>query len=220
MARAEAIVLSPIALAQAEKLRRATPILPEPPGGRTAGEGEPRILVLGDSTAVGIGAHSMDDSIAGHLHRRLGGSYRIVGRSGATAEEIRRDHLEEAIAEPFDLAVTLVGWNDAMRLRTPRAFGDDLAAILASLRARTPEGAIVVIEPPRFSGFTVMPPTLRRALEASAAGLRRTAVRVAHEHAASAVPGFQGDHLATDNFHPDETGYALLARSVARAIGA
>lgn len=213
-------MLSPIALAQAEKLRRATPILPEPPGGRTGGEGNPRILVLGDSTAVGIGAHSMDDSIAGHLRRRLGGSYRIVGRSGATSEEIRRDHLEEAVAEPADVAVTVVGWNDAMRLRTPRAFGDDLAAILAALRERSPEAAIAVIEPPRFSGFAVMPTTLRRALEASAAGLRRTAAAVAAEHGAVAVEGFQGDHLAADRFHPDETGYALLARAVAHAIGA
>lgn len=213
-------MLSPIALAQAEKLRRATPVLPEPPGGRTAGAGEPRILVLGDSTAVGIGAHSMDDSIAGHLRRRLGGSSRIVGRSGATAEEIREEFLAEATAEPADVAVTLVGWNDAMRLRTPRAFGDDLAAILAALRERSPEASIVVISPPRFSGFAVLPATLRRALEASSAGLRRTAADVATAHGAVAVPGFEGDHLASDRFHPDETGYALLARAVARAIGA
>ena len=70
-----------------------------------------------------------------------------------------------------------------------------------------------------FSDFAVLPQPLRSALGAHARGLARVAARVAREHGALFVPGFDGRSVASDGFHPDAMGYAGLAERVATALG-
>lgn len=218
MSRALAVLLSPIVLAQARRLRAATPLLPEPPGERTGGSGELRLVVVGDSTAVGTGATSPATALPGELGRRLGARWRVVGANGATAADVLRRHIDEAAGGPADVAVLVVGWNDAMALRSPRAFARDLGHLLDRLAAASPEARLVVVAPPEFGRFAVLPRPLREALASSAAGLRRVARRVAAAHGAVIAPGFDGLTVASDRFHPDEGGYARLAAGIATAL--
>lgn len=220
MSRARALLLAPIVFAQGSALRRRTPLLPEPPGPRTGGVGKLRVVVVGDSTAVGTGAASLDVALPGHLGRALGARWRVVGRNGATAAEVLRDHIDDAAGGPADLAVLLVGWNDAMKLRSPRAFARDLGDLIDRLRAASPRGRVVVVAPPRFRNLEVLPSPLRDALGDAADGLARVAARVAAEHGALLAPGFDGVDVATDGFHPDASGYARLAAGVAEAVRA
>jgi lysophospholipase L1-like esterase len=132
---------------------------------------------------------------------------------------VNERHLAEAVADPADIAVVLVGWNDALRLRPAAAYAEDLTALLAALRTRNPRGRLVVVGPPVFGDFAVLPQPLRFALGAHARGLARAAVRVAREQGALFVPGFDGRLVASDGFHPDATGYATLAERVQAALG-
>lgn len=218
MSRALAVLLAPIVLAQARRLRATTPLLPEPPGERTGGSGELRLVVVGDSTAVGTGAPSPAAALPGELGRRLGARWRVVGANGATAADVLRTHIDEAAGGPADVAVLVVGWNDAMGLRSGRAFARDLHQLLDRLAAASPDGRLVVVAPPEFGRFAVLPSPLRAALASSAAGLRRVARRVAAERDAVFAPGFDGLTVAADGFHPDEPGYARLADGVAGAL--
>lgn len=218
MSRATAVLLAPVVLAQGAALRRATPLLPAPEGERLGGKGKLRLVVVGDSTAVGVGASSLSDALPGRLGALLGARWRAVGRSGATAADVLRDHIDEAAGGPADVAVLVVGWNDAMRLRSPRAFARDLGALIDRLRTASPTARIVVVAPPSFENLEVLPQPLRSALGSAALGLDRVARRVASERDALYAPGFEGRSVASDGFHPDGEGYGRMAEGVAATV--
>lgn len=220
MSRALAVLLGPVVLAQASRLRRTTPLLPAPEGDRTGGKGKLRLVVVGDSTAVGTGADSLDDALPGRLGKLLGARWRAVGRNGATAADVLRDHIADAAGGPADVAVLLVGWNDAMKLRSGRAFARDLGLLIDKLVAASPKGRVVVVAPPVFRDFDVLPQPLRAALGSHAAGLSRVAARVADEHEVDFAPGFDGQSVSSDRFHPDRAGYKKIAAGVAAVLQA
>ena len=220
MSRALALLLAPIVLVQGSRLRRRTPMLPAPEGERTGGKGTLRLVVVGDSTAVGTGADTLDDALPGRLGKLLGARWRAVGRNGATAADVLRDHIADAAGGPADVAVLLVGWNDAMTLRSGRAYGRDLGLLIDKLVAASPKGRVVVVGPPDFTRFAVLPQPLRRALGRHAAGLSLVAERVADEHEVDFVPGFDGQSVSSDRFHPDRAGYKKIAAGIATALQA
>jgi lysophospholipase L1-like esterase len=218
MTRALAAVLAPIVLAQGARLRRTTPLMPAPEGDRVGGRGTLRLVVVGDSTAVGTGADSLHDALPGRLGKLLGARWRAVGRNGATAADVLRDHIDDAAGGPADVAVLMVGWNDAMKLRSCRAFARDLGALIDRLVAASPDGRVVVVAPPVFRDFAVLPQPLRRALGAHASGLTRVTTRVAADRGVVVAPGFDGRSVASDGFHPDRDGYTAIAAGIAEAL--
>ena len=213
MTRALAVLLAPVILPQARALRRRTPQLDDPPGDRHGGSGARHLLVVGDSTAVGMGVATVEEALPARLAARLGSTWTVAGRSGWTAPEVLRDFGAEATA-PADVLVLLVGWNDAMQVRSGAAFERALTALVAGARA----ARIVVVAPPAFGGYAALPRPLRSALGAIAAGLTRRATRVAAAHHALLVPGFDGADVARDGFHPDAVGYDAMAQAIARAL--
>ncbi|HEX7834736.1 MAG TPA: SGNH/GDSL hydrolase family protein [Pseudolysinimonas sp.] len=223
MSRLPAILLAPIALAQGRGLQRRTPRMPpaEPRTGGSRAADALRLLVLGDSTAVGTGVEQMADALAGQLARRLPESvaWRAVGENGATSSEVRERHLPEALTEPADIAVVLVGWNDALQLKSAARYGEHLGALLDGLRDRNPGARLVVVGPPVFGAFVTLPQPLRAVLGSHARGIAKVAARVAAARGIPLVPGFDGVHVGADGFHPDATGYAGLADRVAAALG-
>ena len=233
--------MAPVALRQAAQLRRDVVRLPEAHGPRDGlvgsvaarGTARPlRLLVVGDSTAVGTGVATLDDAIPGRLARLLAGTpagaqgvaWRAVGRAGATSTEVLNDFGAAAVAAHFDLAVVLVGWNDALQLASNRTLAHSLGALLDRLRDGSPEARLVVVGPPRFAVFGILPNPLRWALGRHAAGLARASARVAHAHGAVVAPGFAphpDEHeLAADRFHPNGPGYQRLAEGVVAAWAA
>lgn len=213
MSRLPVYLLAPIVLPQSIALRRRTPALEDPPGPRSGGAGDRHLLVVGDSTAVGMGVATLDEALPARLASRLDARWTVVGRSGWTAPEVLRDYGADAAGEA-DVLVLLVGWNDAMQLRSPRAFEAALDALVTGARA----ARIVVVAPPRFGGFPVLPQPLRAALGDVIAGLTRRAARVAAARGADLVPGFEGVHVARDGFHPDAAGYDAMAATIASVL--
>ena len=74
LSRVAMIPVAPVLFVQGKRLRRDTPILPDaalPWHGTVAGPDPLRLLVLGDSTAAGVGADTQDDALPGNLAREL-----------------------------------------------------------------------------------------------------------------------------------------------------
>lgn len=222
MSRVPAFLLAPIVLLQARGLRRSVPRLPAaaPRSGGSHAPDAVRLLVLGDSTAVGAGVEQMADAVAGQIARLIPSpvAWRVVGANGLTSQQVRASHLDEALEEPADDVVLMVGWNDALRLRSASDFAADTAALLDALRTRNPDARLVLVAPPRFRDFAVFPQPLRAALGAHITGLTRAAAQTASTHSAALVDGFDGVHVADDRFHPDATGYAGLAERIVAAL--
>jgi hypothetical protein len=228
LSRALVIAQGPIILRQARALRRTVPLLPDAPlpwRGRVDGrDGGPEagLLVLGDSTVAGVGVEHADAGLAGRLAAELAHrsgrtiAWRAAGANGATSRDLLRDHLDDALGGPTDLVVLSIGANDALGLRSARAFGRDVARILARIDRVHPRVPVLVSSLPSFGQFELLPQPLRRSLHRHSLALegaaRRVVTRERHRHMSPPPPTYTEGFFASDLFHPGEVGYRDWAR--------
>lgn len=179
-------------------------------GAALAGAG-PLWVVLGDSTAQGIGAPSWDEGYVGQLRRALDdGSeqpWRVVNlsKSGARTDDVLNRQLPALAGMKADLVTCAIGANDIVR-RVP-GLDDRMRQIIA----RLPERAIIATLPQGVgSERTEAVNRLIRA-EAPAAGL------VVADVWARTGPPWHGKY-AEDRFHPGALGYADWAAAFADVL--
>jgi lysophospholipase L1-like esterase len=207
---------APVLFAQARRLRRETPLLPEAelPWSSDGGPGAFRVLLVGDSTIAGVGVSTQADGLAGQLSLLLAArlnrpvSWLASGRSGATSREV----LDSVVPDgSFDLVMVSVGANDALALRSRGAFARDLRSILLVLRSRSPGATILVSSMPGFSQFTLLPDPLRRNLARHSRSLeaagRAVVAGLDGVFMTGPAPTYTAGFFATDNFHPGASGY-------------
>ena len=174
-------------------------------------EAGPLWLVVGDSTAQGLGASAYDRGWVGQLLPRLradGQAWRVVNLS-RTGDRIRNVLDEQLpLAERLGLEPSLTtvaaGANDVRKGRHV-----ELEPALEELLRSLPKGAVVATIPGRPSA--VQPFNELIHVRATSLGLR-----VAETFAAMAPP-WRGK-LASDFFHPNDTGYAMWAAAFAAAL--
>jgi lysophospholipase L1-like esterase len=218
--RAIAVAQGPVVLTQGRRLRRTTPHLPDaarPWEGELPGRDPLRLLVLGDSTAAGVGAATQREALPGRLadalHARTGRGirWRAVGQNGATARDIVQRYLEDALSEPADLLFLTIGANDAMTMRGAGAFRRDVRRILTAFSAANPDATVLMSTLPVFGRFRLLPEPLRTALFRHALALEAAAVaeigRDPRRIISTDPPPYAGDFWAADEFHPGPSGY-------------
>jgi lysophospholipase L1-like esterase len=226
----------PLLLAQGLWAKARTPHLPEPAGEREGEVGDApgppvRLLIVGDSSAAGVGVDHVRDGFAGqfsaHLAQRARRRVRwqLVARSGATALDALA-LLTASAAAPADLAVVVLGVNDVVD-RVPI---DRAVAARAALADALLQGHGV-----RHVGFSALPPIdccialpqpLRQA--AGAEARRYDAAFKAWADAREAACGdvswlpmplpLEREHLAIDGFHPSAVGYRVCCGVLAEAL--
>jgi lysophospholipase L1-like esterase len=218
--RAIAVAQGAVVLPQGRRLRRATPRLPDaarPWTGELPGPDPLRLLVLGDSTAAGVGAPTQAEALPGHLARELnartgrGIRWRAVGENGATAADLVARFLGEALEEPADLLFLSIGANDAMGMRAAGAFARDVRRILDAFDERNPGAFVLMSSLPVFGRFSLLPQPLRTALFRHSLALESAgrAVVAARPRAVMSndPPPYAADFWAEDLFHPGPSGY-------------
>lgn len=174
-----------------------------------AEEGWPLWVVLGDSTAQGVGARAYDAGYVGLVRRWLAArdsvSWRVVNlsASGARVADVLADQLPLLAQQPdADLVTCVVGGNDL--LRTPLV---DLARSFQRLLQRLPDGAVVGTLPQGLRGGKARRVNAMLRAEAPFAG-----VRIADVWAHTGPP-WRGRY-ADDLFHPNDLGYESWAQAV------
>jgi len=226
VSRVVALALAPVLLAQSRKLRRDTPRLPDaalPWHGTVAGTAPPlRLLVLGDSTAAGVGADTQDQALPGHLGRELAArtgravQWRAVGENGASSHDLIERYLDDATSESYDVVFVSVGANDALGIRSRSAFARDIRSLLTRLRAANPDAVILVSSLPAFFRFELLPQPLKWNLYLHSTSLEAAARRVVAEmpgvHMSPPPPPYTEGFFATDQFHPSAQGYREWAQ--------
>ncbi|MFN4057984.1 MAG: SGNH/GDSL hydrolase family protein [Roseinatronobacter sp.] len=197
--------------------------LPEAAGPRTGSGSGPRVLILGDSSAAGVGVEKQDQALAGQFVAALGGAdWQLVARSGATAAQALR---MRAQAGPCDVAITALGVNDVLHHTSAPRFRAGQVALLHALRAEHGARLVLASGVPPLGEFTTFPQPLRGHLGRRAA--RLDAVLQAVCRATGAVQGPfdlspDPDWLARDGLHPSVKLYmewgARMAGLVLRAL--
>jgi lysophospholipase L1-like esterase len=224
------LALGPVLLAQARRVRRTALRLPEAPGPRDGviGEGRPalRVLVVGDSSAAGVGlpdqAQALAAPMAQRLHEALGApvGWQLLARSGVDSAEAR-DLVARAPLYPADVVVTVLGVNDVTgQVPAPR-FVAQLAGLWDDLRQRTGARWAVLCGLPPMGLLTAVPQPLRWYLGRCSDRLDHALQRWAQAGSLgfcglrwAADPGL----LASDGFHPGPALYPAWSQRLADLI--
>lgn len=181
-------------------------------------------MVVGDSTAVGLGDPMADGTWRGVgplVAAALGiapDGYLNCSFTGARVRCVLRDQLPAARAHRADVALVVAGMNDTLRSDfDPHAVATDLHGVLAELVA---VGTVPVAVRFHDHGRVFrLPAPLRRALRDRITELNTavdTAVRAAGVPCVDldALPGtYDLTSWSVDRLHPSELGHRLLARA-------
>lgn len=225
------LALAPVVLLQGRRMRRRIPRLPEAPEpheGVVAGTGTPlHLVVLGESTAAGVGARSHARGLAGWTAAALRAEtgrevrWRAVGRSGASARTTAAELVPRLAGGRADMVVVALGVNDVLQLRRSAAWAADVAALTDAVRAAVGPVPVLLSGVPPVGRFPALPNPLRGVLGLRARLLDAALRRVGDSAEGVSyvpLPVLAGGHLfCEDGFHPSEEGYAVWGRALGRA---
>jgi lysophospholipase L1-like esterase len=224
-------LLVPIALFKGLGVRRIVPRLP-PPRGRPRGQigegkAETRLLIIGDSSAAGVGAERIEDTLGPQLaalvHEATGSpvAWRNTGANSATAAQIRDyvvPHIEE---RNFTHVIIAAGTNDAKNFKTRAAFKKGFGGLLYAIHARWPDAEVVWSPVIAMSDVPALPSSLGYILGLRAQIINAMGVQLCRERNATAItplPVEGPEGFAIDGFHANALGYKHWAQHIARFI--
>lgn len=222
------LILAPLLFVQGRYVRRVTPKLPEPPGARRGedGEGQPlTLLIVGDSSAVGVGASNQSNALTGCLVSQLAThfsvSWQLMGESGLTTKELVALVADSPPAE-FDVVIIAIGVNDVIAGRRTRDWMTALSQLVALLRNDFAASNILLSALPPMHCFTALPQPLRWCVGLRAHRFNHELIKFARREArCHVVPlnyPLEPGYLASDGFHPGELAYAHWAGVLANEI--
>jgi lysophospholipase L1-like esterase len=221
-------LLGPMLYLQARRLRRTALELPEPHGERSgvvgAGRVRFRVLVVGDSSAAGVGARTQDEALAiplaHNLSRHLGGAVRwqLVAESGRTSptllELLRQSRLRRA-----DVAIVIVGVNDITKEVGLAQALRSRADIAAHLRKQAGVRHVAFAALPEMEILPAVPNPLAWYIGRASRRNNRAQARWARSQPGCAHVAMDGvvdaSAFCEDGFHPAPALYARVAERLA-----
>ncbi|MCW7537102.1 SGNH/GDSL hydrolase family protein [Aquabacterium sp. A7-Y] len=233
--------LSPLLVAQGLRVRKQARVLPEAdgpreglaaPAGTAEAAGEPlRLLVLGDSSAAGVGVTTQDEALAGPLARELAlrllrpVAWQLLARTGLTTQDAL-PLLRQLPPRPCDAVLVVLGMNDVLSQVPPaRAVRERDALWLALCQQCRPRLVLWSATPP-LEHFQLLPWPLRSVLGRDAQQLNRAQAtwapsrQVVHVELPAEIAEGQlaASELAEDGFHPGAGLYARWARHLGHVM--
>lgn len=230
------LALGPLLIWQGRQVRRVAMKLPEAAGPRqgVAGEGAPqvRLLVVGDSSAAGVGVADQQQALAAPLaaalSKHLGAAvgWQLLATTGHTAADAVRALQEASDLHQADVMVTALGVNDAVAQVRPTRFLSQLDALHTLAQERAGVRFTLHSGLPPVSEFPLLPQPLRAVLGRDA---RRLDDALSHHVAGSSdrayaplpVPPMGADvtdWIAVDGFHPGPLAYRAWAEAMAARL--
>ena len=187
------------------------------PYARTVEDPSRTMLVLGDSTAVGIGADRPEESVAGRVAEEISiDSVENRAVSGAIVGDLTAQ-AAAASRERYDLILIQVGGNDIIRFTDAGSAGETLRAALRHLPAAE---KVILISAGDVGGATLFPWPVRPFHTKLNRAYHDTFAKVAKEEGityvnfkdAASTKEIRDNpdvYLAADGLHPSSEGYRL-----------
>ena len=216
---------APFLYLQSRFVRRKVGRLPDA-GGETKGQFENgaervKLLVLGESTAAGVGARTHETALAGQFARLLGEKigksveWQVVGRSGITVKETIHELVPKIPDEKFDYIMLALCGNEVLKLRSPRTFRRDMKKLLAILQEKNADTTFFLTNAPAVRLSPVLPFPIKFVLghlsalhDANAREFTGEMPKVFYFHQPTSVP----EDFWADGIHPSEKGYTAWSK--------
>ncbi|WP_213453564.1 SGNH/GDSL hydrolase family protein [Rhizomonospora bruguierae] len=191
-----------------------------------------RLVLLGDSAALGVGVDRVQDTVGGQLAELLAHGVQprrvhlsSVGVSGSRATDLSTQVARALLGERPDVAVILIGANDATTLRRPAESAAYLAAAVRRLREAGTE--VVVGSCPDLGAVRSVAQPLRQVIGWLGRRTARAQARAVLDAGGAVVdlgtetgPVFRADAgtLSHDGYHPSADGYRVWAHALLPAV--
>lgn len=192
------------------------------------GKGQPiRTLMIGDSSAAGVGVTEFHQSVAGGfpaLLAELTGRpvyARTCGNNSATTGQIRDYVLPHIEPLDYDYVVLSIGTNDAKNFHSGKRFCKEFGTLIYALRTRFPNARIIWSGIIDIGDIPALPFPLNRILSIRSRILMQAGKTLCEERGALAPPsGWQPlpENFAEDGFHCSAKGYGMWAKELAGFI--
>ncbi|MES2225563.1 MAG: GDSL-type esterase/lipase family protein [Patescibacteria group bacterium] len=180
------------------------------------------MLVLGDSTAVGVGASTSTESLPGLVAHFTGATYvENHAVSGAVVSDLA-GQIGKAELTRYDLILVQIGANDIVRFHDARETAERLSKVLGTL----PQAEhVVVLSAGDVGAATLFPEPIRPFYTRLNQGFHQEFSRALAAQGITYVnlstgPGVElfieqpNVYLAADGFHPSSAGYGLWFEAV------
>lgn len=225
-------LLSPIALYLGLKVRSRTPRLLPPTGPKTGqigktGKAAYNILIIGDSSAAGVGVDDINETIGPqlaqilHQKTRAGVSWRIAGANSAISEEVRDYVVPNLQRGAYTHIVLCVATNDMKNFLSDRRFKKGFGGLLYALHAKWPDTPIIWTPMLDMTTVPGLPPLLRVILRMRADIINRRGRQLCRERHAIVTPPLDSTDpsgFSVDGFHASAAGYHYWAGVLAQTI--
>lgn len=216
---------APFLFLQGQYVRRKVGRLPDASGetsGRSgSNESVVKLLIIGESTAAGVGARTHETGLAGQFAKVLSAKvgkavhWQVIGRSGITVKETIRDLVPKIPDEKFDYILIALCGNEVLKLRSPRSFRRNMTKLLGILREKNPNAMFFMTNAPAIRLSPVLPQPIKFLLGHLSALHNSNAIEFTAEmknvfyfHQPTEVP----EGFFSDGIHPSEKGYAAWSK--------
>lgn len=216
---------APFLYLQGQSVRRRIGRLPDAQGKIIGKFGEKessaKLLVIGESTAAGVGARTHETALAGQFAKFLGEKigksvhWHVIGRSGITVKETIHELLPKIPAEKFDYILIALCGNEVLKLRSPRTFRRDMTKLLGILQKKNMDATFFITNAPAVRLSPVLPHPIKFILghlsalhDSNAKEFTGKMKNVFYFHQPQEVP----EDFFADGIHPSEKGYTVWSK--------
>jgi len=222
------ILLFPILIVQGAIVQRSALRLAEPAGRRNGVSGQGpdlRLLIIGDSSAVGVGTSHQDEALLGHMRKRLSQTntvyWSVDAKTGATTADTIA-HLEGRPPQKFDIVSVSLGVNDVTARVPLKEWLQQFAILFQLVDLKFQADVICVSGIPPIRYFPLLPQPLRWVLGAQAARFNRALRKLVSNRTGCRFIEMDFEHnvsqMSPDGFHPGPKIYSVWGSKVYRAI--
>jgi lysophospholipase L1-like esterase len=186
-------------------------------------EGRRSMLVLGDSTAVGVGAKPAE-TVAARLGMLLQASVESHAKSGAVTTDLAKQ-LGASQRDTYDVILVQIGANDVIRFHSPGEVSVELERVLETAKKKSEH--VIVLTAGKIGNAPVFPRLLAPLVTYRANQLRHLFKSSSKRHGAvyvdlfAAPDPFTADpvrYYAADGLHLTGEGYGFWYSEVEKAI--
>lgn len=220
-----ALLLSPLLVWQGLQTRRNTPHLPEPEGSRTrvVANARRQLLIIGDSSAAGVGVLHQDDALLGQLAQQLDNHVEItlLAQRGAKSDA-GIAWLKKHNASKYDWVIIVFGVNDVTGMHSTQRWLRDQTTLRDIIAKRFDNPRIIHCGLPPMVRFPALAQPLRWHLGQRAQAFDQALRQLHKQHANSVYLPLNFDlnskAMASDGFHPGRPVYREWAKQLANIV--
>ena len=217
-------ILLPILKRQGHSVRESALKLPEAKGPRFGVKGfgdNLNLLIIGDSSACGVGVNKIEQSLAGFLIENLKTKYKcnwkIIAQSGLKTHELIKI-LENENLTHFEVVVISIGMNDITSGISREKWLTSVRILQELLKRKFSVSQLIFSGMPPVDKIKAIPQPLRIFLTLKAklfdASLRIFCLKNQGNNYLSINSSFELEMFAIDGFHPNEKFYELWASMI------